>query len=220
MNLKYLSLIFFILVVLSGAQYPLITIKNSDSEQTLDSAPGEGTIYIDLKSFSSGDTVYFLIKTDSGSIYNYIYVGYANGNGSDSTTPLRKEPSVTVTTQTNSESKQAYYYSLDYKNYDYMVINYYGFQHWNGGKLVVQCSNKNLAADLIKLILIIVFSVVGFVIIIVIVVVIILCLRKKKTVGFVGGINNVSPIAPQDPLLNNNQQYASPYPQPNLYQPS
>ena len=212
MNLKYLSLIFLILIAFSAAQ-PLVTIKNSDSEQTLDSAPSEGLIYIDLKSFSSGDTVYFLIKTDSGTINNYIYTKYSSVNSS-STAREKQDPILTVTTKTNTESKEAYYYSLDYKNYDYIEVNYYGFYPYSDGKLVVQCSNKNLSADIVKLILIIVFSIVGFVIIVVIVVVIILCLRKKKTVGFVGGINNV------DPLLNPNQQYASPNPQPNLYVPS
>ena len=177
-------------------------------------------MYIELNDFSSGDTVYFMIKTNNGKLDNSINVGYANGEGDYKTNFETKSPYLTVSSQSSSESQQAYYYSLDYKNYDYLVVNYYGFDPWNGGKLIVQCSDENLASDTIKLILIIVFSVVGFIIIVVIVVIVIICVIRKKRVGFVHGINNVSPIAPQDPLMNSNQQYVPQNAQPNLYTPS
>ena len=223
MNLKYPSLIFLILVVYIVARSERVTtIKKTDQEHTLDLVPSSGLIYIELNDFSSGDTVYFMIKTNNGKLDNSINVGYANnGNNDYPESWEQKSPYLTVSSQSSSESKLAYYYSLDYKNYDYLVVNYYGFDPWSGGKLIVQCSDENLASDTIKLILIIVFSVVGFIIIVVIVVIVIICVIRKKRVGFVHGINNVSPIAPQDPLMNSNQPYYPPQnPQPNLYAPS
>ena len=146
-----------------------------------------------------------MLECDNGDILQTIYYGYSNSYSEDATTP--QNPSTTVTTTVNSEQTKTYYYSLSYKSYHYIVINFYKSSSYGYNfKMILKATDTNPVSALVTIILAVVFSIVGLAIIIVVIVCVCIC-RKRRTVGMVGGPATYAPMAPQTPLVNANQAY-------------
>ena len=124
----------------------IITLKKGD-QKSLDRSSGVGEVYIDLTYFSSDDTIYFMMKTNNGKIEDNIFMEYIRGKAEKPMFFSINNPSYTLELKNNSESGIVYYYSFDYKYYDYLYIEYHGFTAYAGGKLTFQCSNEYLAPD-------------------------------------------------------------------------
>ena len=70
----------------------------------------------------------------------------------------------------------------------------------------LEATDSNPISSLVTIILAVVFSIIGLVIIIVVIVCVCIC-RRRKRIGYVQGPNPVGPMAPQTPLMYNNQVY-------------
>ena len=141
MKLKYYLIFIFI------SNFSCIIILKKGDEKSLERSSSVGEVYINLNSFSSGDAIYFMMKTNNGTIEENIFMDYFKGKPEKPMYFTLKNPSYTLELKNNSDSGIAYYYSFNYNNNDYLYIEYHGFTAYSGGKLTVQCSNEYLAPD-------------------------------------------------------------------------
>ena len=199
MKLIYL---FLAILISCSCEEPLVLNKNKEEKYYVTST--YNYVYINLKTFSSSDTIYLKIECDNGDIQQSIYYGYADSTSSESTTSSAS-PYSTVTTTVNSDETKTYYYSLSYNSYNYIVVQFTK-SYWSNFNMKLEASDSNPISGLVTIILAIVFSIIGFVIIIVVIVIICIC-RRRRTVGMVGGPAYIAPMAPQTPLVNSNMAY-------------
>ena len=118
-----------------------------DEEKTIEQSPSSGEVYIDLKTFSSNNIIYFMIKAKNAELTKKICVSYTNTDTELPSSCVDKTPSFITETDNDQEHEITYYFYLNYKNENFLSIIYYGYNPFSNGKLVVQCSDKKIIAD-------------------------------------------------------------------------
>jgi len=181
-----------------------IIIKNNE-EKAIDSKNSNGLFYINLKTFSSDDTIYLMIKTDSGQLDENIYIAYINNLDDSSQGFKKKSPSEF----NKSKSKVAYYYKIDYQSYNSLIIKYQGFIPLGDGKLVVKCSDKDIIPDTTESVLVIVLSIIFGLIIAAGIAIVIYCFIKRRRTWIDRRMNSIRPLLPKEPLKYKQLQYYS-----------
>lgn len=220
-NENYLSIIYYGYNPISNAK---LIVKCSDKriiydkiiigkeeEKTIESRESNGFIYIDLKTFSSTDTIYLMIKSENGELDEYVEFKYSNNEDETDLNFDRKKPSRISRESSSKNSEVIYYYSFDYKNNKYLIIKYSGYSpKKDDSKLIIKCSNQDLSSDITESVLIAIFVILISILIIAGIIILIIYLRRKNTGGFIKRINDMEQLLVRDSTLSTlgeNEQY-------------
>ena len=198
-----MKLIIFLTILLISNTFSSVYIGRNE-EKTLYSNGNTDYIYIYLDQFKSYDTVYLSIEIKYGSLSEII--GYLYSDSDNPSTSYFN--TLTSFGKTETSSKICYYYKMDYRNFNYLIIKY------NVYTISTLVTIQTYDSNPLSFIFIIVGCVVGGIILIAIIVVVIICYRRKKRIRAMQG--TINPI-PTSPIMPNNPQYVPGYDQNYLY---
>ena len=212
-NDNYLSILYYgynpisdgrLIVICSDKKIIIdnIIIKKEE-EKSIEYKSINGLIYIDLKTFSSSDTIYLMIKSENADLDEYIDFKYSNDEDETFLSFDRKKPYTTSKESSSKNSELIHYYSFYYKNNKYLIIKYSGYSPKNeDSELIIKCSDEDLSSNIVKLVLIIIFSIIISILIIVGIIILIKYLRRKYRGEFIKRINDMDQLLIRDSTLS------------------
>ena len=156
--------------------------------------------YIKLEEYKSFDKVYFTIEINHGELSNMVSYAFFNRNDTIRDINVQRLYS---NEQSSSGDTSTYYFKLDYKNYDYLLLNYRILTRYSDSRITIQTYDS----DPFNFFWIILISVFGGIILIIII--IIVCKCKKRSMLSMKNRGDIPPInaIQQGPII------PPPYPQ-------
>ncbi len=155
--------------------------------------------YIKLEEYKSFDKVYFTIEINHGEISNM--VNYVFFNRNDTIGDINVQ-SLYSNEHSSSGDTSTYYFKLDYKNYDYLFVNYKINMRYSNSRITIQ----NYDSDPFNFFWIILISVFGGIILSIIITIVCIYIKRRFSMKNRGDIPPINAIQ-QGPII------PPPYPQ-------
>ena len=165
-------LIFFFLTLLISNTFCFVYLGKNEEKTINPNIDQDRYFYLKLDEFKSCDAIYLTIKLYPGKLEEEIEITYINQDISKKyyTTESKKPYRIT-----GSDMTKDYYYKLDYKNYDYSVINYNINIRYSNSKLILEANDY----DPVKQFAILMLEIFGPILIVSSLALTYLCLRNK-----------------------------------------